>query len=199
MNSTIKAFLLVLSALLVSLVSGAPSPSVTHLLERSFHPRQTAQPYFPTSIPSCPICGASYANISSCAAAAPVLANYSQILFDPSGFIAVIECSCTDTFQAAYPQCVDCFQQTNQTQLLQSNNLPSVVQGLRTVCGMVSALLGGVASTDRELPSDTATALSSTATSAALSRLHSLGRGTGIIPALLCSIAGFFIGIALLL
>ncbi len=34
-------------------------------------------------------------------------------------------------------------------------DLPSIVSGLRQVCGLASVLLGGVASTNRELPSQT--------------------------------------------
>lgn len=81
-------------------------------------------PEFPQSPASCPLCEENYANINSCAAAAPVFANFSmvrqapisgsflftdssQIIFNPGAFISVIECACTDTFQSAYPQCVD--------------------------------------------------------------------------------------------
>jgi hypothetical protein len=79
--------------------------------------------------PSCPKCAPSWPNINSCAAACPVFSNFSmvyndpldllfhrtpayknpvqQIIFNPGAFIDVIKCSCTDTFQAAFPQCVD--------------------------------------------------------------------------------------------
>lgn len=33
---------------------------------------------------------------------------------NPAAWYAVIKCGCADVFQAAYPQCVDCFVQTNQ-------------------------------------------------------------------------------------
>lgn len=42
----------------------------------------------------------------------------SQMIYNPTRFIEVIQCACTDTFQSAYPQCVDCFTQTNQTAFL---------------------------------------------------------------------------------
>lgn len=68
-----------------------------------------------------------YSSINSCAEASPVLSNftmvspsaststtksspphwYQQIMFNPSAFIEVIKCACTDTFQSAFPQCVD--------------------------------------------------------------------------------------------
>ena len=76
-------------------------------------------PYFPNDPPSCPICAQNYDGISSCAQAAPVLANASmvrsvfalvpitqadvyraQILFNPGAFIDVIKCACTDSFQS---------------------------------------------------------------------------------------------------
>jgi len=122
-------------------------------------------PVFPDSPASCPICQAGYPGISSCAAAAPVLANFTEIIFNPGSFIDVIECACTDTFQSVYPQCVDCFEQTNQTSFLDSStaDLPSVLSGLQKVCALASVLLGGVASTDGEIPSASITGVSSTA------------------------------------
>lgn len=91
--------------------------------------RQTQQPYFPDTPASCPICAKSYPSIDSCAQASTALANVSavgnlqklmahflthriaspnsQVIFDPAAFIDVIKCSCTDTFQSAFPQCVD--------------------------------------------------------------------------------------------
>lgn len=41
--------------------------------------RRTESPYFPQQPPSCPICQQNYASINSCAEAAPVLANFSQV------------------------------------------------------------------------------------------------------------------------
>lgn len=89
--------------------------------------RQTQQPYFPDTPASCPICAQSYPSINSCAQASTAMANVSmvctdagdpplsspnraiksQVLFNPGAFIDVIKCSCTDTFQSAFPQCVD--------------------------------------------------------------------------------------------
>ena len=64
-------------------------------------------PSFPPDPPSCPKCAESFGSINSCAAAAPVLANFSMVIFNPGAFIDIIKCACTDTFQAAYPQCAD--------------------------------------------------------------------------------------------
>jgi|SRR5258706_2152387 len=44
------------------------------------------------------------------------------MIYDPTRFIDVVQCACTDTFQSAYPQCVDCFTQTNQTAFLVPDN-----------------------------------------------------------------------------
>ncbi|CDO68759.1 hypothetical protein BN946_scf184989.g25 [Trametes cinnabarina] len=71
---------------------------------------------------------------------------------------------------SAYPQCVDwyvhgffaygsclilvrmhSFIQTNQTQFLNSSNLPGVVDGIRKICALESSLLGGVATADGEV------------------------------------------------
>ncbi|OSD00035.1 WD40 repeat-like protein [Trametes coccinea BRFM310] len=109
------------------------------------------QPVFPDQPPSCPICEKDYGSIDSCAQAAPVLANFSMVIFNPGAFIDVIKCACADTFQSAYPQCVDCFIQTNQTQFLNSSNLPGVVDGIRKICALESSLLGGVATADGEV------------------------------------------------
>ncbi|KAI0085524.1 hypothetical protein BDY19DRAFT_877910, partial [Irpex rosettiformis] len=103
-------------------------------------------PDFPDQPASCAICATNYDNISSCAQAAPVLANFSSILFNPGAFIDVIKCACTDTFQSAYPQCVDCFEKTNQTSFLNANTqeLPNILKGINSICGLASTLLGNV-------------------------------------------------------
>ncbi|KAL4244378.1 hypothetical protein ABKN59_010534 [Abortiporus biennis] len=102
-------------------------------------------PTFPDQPPSCPICAQNYDNINSCAEAAPVLANFSMIIFNPGAFIDVIKCACTDTFQSTFPQCVDCFVQTNQTQWLEPpEDLPSIVDGMRKICAIESTLLGNL-------------------------------------------------------
>ncbi|KIY67637.1 hypothetical protein CYLTODRAFT_315957, partial [Cylindrobasidium torrendii FP15055 ss-10] len=101
-------------------------------------------PYFPADIPSCPKCESDYGSIQHCAAAAPVLQNFSMIIFNPGAFIDVIQCACTETFQSVFPQCVDCFQQTNQTDVINTDDLPSVVAGMKQVCALESALLGNV-------------------------------------------------------
>lgn len=135
---------------LLALIPTRSSASLSPLISR-----QTTTPYFPSIPASCVICAASYPNISSCAGAAYLFQNFTQILLNPSGFVDLIGCACTDTFESVFPQCVDCFIQTNQTEVLQSNNLPSVVSGLRTVCTLASTIFGHVASANSQLPYET--------------------------------------------
>ncbi|KAF8064302.1 hypothetical protein FPV67DRAFT_1504355 [Lyophyllum atratum] len=114
--------------------------------------RRTNPPFFPETPASCPICAQNYDGINSCAAAAPVLTNFTNIIFNPGAFIDVIKCACTDTFQSAYPQCVDCFTKTNQTEVLNYNtqDLPGIVSGMRKICALQSSLLGNVSNTNGE-------------------------------------------------
>ncbi|KAI0051480.1 hypothetical protein FA95DRAFT_1485398 [Auriscalpium vulgare] len=140
------------TCLLVLSSSALPSPASPVLADRTY-------PYFPDTPPSCPICAANYDGINSCAQAAPVLANFSEVLFNPGAFLDVIKCACTDTFQSAFPQCVDCFEKTNQTGWLDTPDLPSVVSGMRNVCGFASSILGNVSDSNGETtPSSSATA-----------------------------------------
>lgn len=112
------------------------------------------------------------------------------MIYNPSSFVAVIQCGCTDVFKSAYPQCLDCFIQTDQCEeylgvpsregaspmlvelacrvclkrqrgsrkrsLLRHQQRPRrtreeltpsshSLDGLRNVCGLGSALIGGVA------------------------------------------------------
>jgi len=115
--------------------------------------QRRTSPFFPETPASCPICAKNYDGINSCAAAAPVLANFTNIIFNPGAFVDVIKCACTDTFQAAYPQCVDCFIQTNQSQVLNYNtqDLPSIISGMRQICALESSLLGNVSVTNGEV------------------------------------------------
>ncbi|KAH8831202.1 hypothetical protein DL96DRAFT_1524084 [Flagelloscypha sp. PMI_526] len=108
--------------------------------------------YFPDTPESCPICAKDYDNINSCAEASSVFANFSTILFNPGGFVDVIKCACTDTFQSAFPQCVDCFQKTNQTWALDQTvaDPNDVVNGMRKVCALASTLIGNVSNTNGE-------------------------------------------------
>jgi hypothetical protein len=159
----ILLFSVVLSFILGAFVQASPFPQSGTLQHR------TTTPTFPSSPASCQTCSANYASIQNCAEASPVLANFSQIIFNPGQFINVIQCSCTETFQAVFPQCVDCFEQTNQTDVLAAPDLPSVLQGMRQICALESTLLGSAALSDGVLPSSTGTTAAVAATSASTS------------------------------
>lgn len=155
--------------------------------------------YFPDYPPSCKICEMHYDEIDSCANASIVFANVSVILYDPFQFLEVINCACADTFQMAYPQCVDCFMQTNQTGFLEPNNgegLNSVVTGIRDICALGSTIFGGVASVNSQLPGQTPITVD---TSAALRRCVNLfgllanSGETGVIAGTM--LMGFVMGV----
>ncbi len=51
------------------------------------------------------------------------------------------------------------FTQTNQTDVLNAPDLPSVVSGMRSICAIASTLLGGAASADGEVPTSSSSAV----------------------------------------
>ncbi|GAA5948724.1 hypothetical protein JCM10213_004395 [Rhodosporidiobolus nylandii] len=131
-----------LSALAAALP--APMPPSPTLLSRQYV-AGVSVPYFPGDIPSCAACEPDWSSINSCAQAAPAF----QMIYNPLSFVSAIKCACTDTFNSAYPRCVDCFVQTNQCEeflgVPSEQNASSILDGIRSVCGLGSALLGGVA------------------------------------------------------
>ncbi|CAD6926322.1 unnamed protein product [Tilletia controversa] len=110
---------------------------------------QLGPPSFPAEFPSCGKCEEKYSSLSSCMEASSVFQNATNIFNSPLSYFAVIKCACTDTFQAVYPQCLDCFQHTNQCWYLgtdpQGTGAPAIISNIRNICGFGSALLGGVA------------------------------------------------------
>ncbi|EJD49764.1 hypothetical protein AURDEDRAFT_59144 [Auricularia subglabra TFB-10046 SS5] len=116
-----------------------------------------AQPTFPSSPPSCWLCQPHFAEINSCALASVVFQNISTVMLNPGRFLTTIQCACTDTFQSSYPQCADCFMNTNQTQFLGINmdGVPEVVQGVREICALASVLFGNAPSANGELVGQT--------------------------------------------
>ena len=63
--------------------------------------------------------------------------------------MSLVTCACGTTFSSAYPQCVDCFIQTGQCEKFldvpDAHGASEVEQGLRDGCAFLSAVLGGVA------------------------------------------------------
>ncbi|GAA5845256.1 hypothetical protein JCM5353_006783 [Sporobolomyces roseus] len=140
----------------ISQTSAAPFPTQTAYLtpvakdlERRQYVAGESVPYFPQEIPSCIACQPEWSGISSCAKAAPAFENWQNMIFNPAAFYNAIKCGCTDTFNSAYPQCVDCFVQTNQCAeflgVPSEQNASSILDGLREVCGLGSVLIGNVA------------------------------------------------------
>lgn len=123
-----------------------PSP-----VERSDVPSvplsQLGPPSFPAQYPSCYNCQQKYSSLSSCMEATSVFQNATSIFNSPWSYIAVIKCACTDTFQAVYPQCVQCFQMTDQCYYLgtdpKGTGAPEMVTNIRQICAFGSSLLGG--------------------------------------------------------
>ncbi|KAH7341640.1 hypothetical protein B0J17DRAFT_765668 [Rhizoctonia solani] len=156
----------------IQVTAAMPAPlSVKAIQSNTILERTT--PYFPEYPPSCPKCQVDFENINSCADASAALADPQSIILNPVAFYDLIKCACTDTFQSTFPQCVDCFIQTNQTLVIQmdiipgSSELPTVITGMRQVCALSSTLLGGVAS-NSQVASSTSSAPTGLATSAAV-------------------------------
>ena len=84
-NNAAHALVLLIASCVVFLSlarvsSAAPSPTETRVRVRVIRDADDAnEPKFPDQPPSCPICAAKYDSISSCAQAAPVLANVSMV------------------------------------------------------------------------------------------------------------------------
>jgi hypothetical protein len=109
---------------------------------------------------------------------------YKQVIYAPLQFLSVINCACTDTFKSAYPQCVDCFLQTNQTVFLEPSdgaNLSTIVTNMRQICALGSAIFGGVASANSQLPGQTPITVASAgaALRGAVNLLGLVGQGIG--------------------
>ncbi|TNY19502.1 hypothetical protein DMC30DRAFT_442605 [Rhodotorula diobovata] len=146
------AAFLFLSAFALPYATPAPAPRALPM-SPALAVRQCAtgnQPYFPAGIPSCVACEPEWSGISSCANAAPAFEDWKSMLFNPISFVDAIKCSCTDTFSSAFPQCLDCFVQTNQCEeylgvpSLEANT-STILDGIRSICALGSGIFGGVA------------------------------------------------------
>jgi len=148
-------FACVISIFFAAIVAAipAPSPSRSRIQKRSNLATRSTPPVFPDYPPSCPKCAERYPEIESCCQAAPVLANFSMVIFNPSAFVDVVRCACADTFLAVFPQCVDCFVRTNQTDVLEAPSLPDILEGMRHVCALQSIFYGNVSHANSEAPS----------------------------------------------
>jgi len=146
----ITMFAYVISICFAAIVAALPGPTRTRSNLATIQ-RRTTPPVFPDYPPSCPKCAEHYPDIDSCAQAAPVLANFTMVLFNPTAFVDVVRCACADTFQAVFPQCVDCFVRTNQTDVLEAPSLPDILEGMRRICAMQSVFFGNVSFANGEV------------------------------------------------
>src|ERR1700722_7544716 len=78
MECRLVTLLSLLLAVLLTLTEAYPH-SFLDLARTNVGERRTPEPYFPSYPPSCPICQQAYPNISSCAAACSVFANFSMV------------------------------------------------------------------------------------------------------------------------
>lgn len=96
------------------------APTTPTLVARQDNPpvptSQLPYPTFPSQYTSCQKCEPEYPKISSCAMASSAFQNGTTIFSDPTKYYSIIKCACADTFQAAYPQCLDCFQVSQRRQ-----------------------------------------------------------------------------------
>jgi hypothetical protein len=156
--------------------------------------------HFPDYPPSCQICEPHFSEINACANASVIFADVQSILVSPLSFLGEITCACSSTFQYYFPQCVDCFELTNQTVYIEpsNGNMSSIVQGVHDICALGSVIFGGVASVNSQLPGQTPITVAS---GAAFKRtaVSLLGvTGQGMVPLLfgiVTIIMGFGMGV----
>ncbi|KAJ6554476.1 hypothetical protein B0H19DRAFT_1153692 [Mycena capillaripes] len=115
---------------LLSVLVGASSYSGGALLR----PRNDTDPDFPASPPSCGVCAQNYDSIKLCISVVPVVANFTTVIENPGSFVNVLTCGCSSTFNTTFPECVDCFQNTNQDSALNMSDPDAVLTGLEKVC-----------------------------------------------------------------
>jgi len=167
MHSLNLIFQFLFTFALLHLTQASPSPSRTI---KEIRQASAPQPSFPPVPTSCPLCGEHFQDtIVGCADAAAAFQDPIQIIFNPAAFIEVLECGCSDLFQSVFPQCADCFIQTNQTAFLNSQNIPAALSGMRQVCALASSLFNtassSLAAAGSSFPVETNTVLPSPSTS----------------------------------
>ncbi|KAJ6463545.1 hypothetical protein C8R45DRAFT_1026124 [Mycena sanguinolenta] len=120
---------------LLALLAAASPYSDTALWRRN-----TTTPDFPSSPASCGLCAQNYSSISLCISAIPVVANFTTVIENPGSFVDVITCGCSPTFNVTFPECVDCFENTNQQSALNISDPDAVFTGLAKVCALEHSL-----------------------------------------------------------
>ncbi|KAJ7452041.1 hypothetical protein B0H11DRAFT_2068374 [Mycena galericulata] len=133
-------FIATVLPLLVLLAAASPYPPQ----DASLWLRQdsASDPQFPASPASCGLCQQNYDSIKLCLSVVPIMANSSTIISNPGSFVDVITCACTQPFNSTFPQCVNCFEATGQTAVLNMSSPDDVVAGVTKVCEFEGALFG---------------------------------------------------------
>ncbi|KAJ7270641.1 hypothetical protein B0H12DRAFT_1093219 [Mycena haematopus] len=104
--------------------------------DASLRRRNASDPDFPSSPPSCGLCAQNYSSIELCITVIPVVANFTTVLDNPGSFVDVLTCGCSTTFNITFPECVDCFENTNQQDVLNMDDPDAVLTGLTKVCAL---------------------------------------------------------------
>ncbi|KAJ7153443.1 hypothetical protein C8R43DRAFT_1001939 [Mycena crocata] len=125
--------------LLALLVGASPYPSEDTSLQLR---TDSGDPQFPASPASCGQCQQNYDSIKLCISVAPVMANFSTVISNPGSFINVITCACTEPFKTTFPQCVDCFENTDQQAVLNMPDPDAVIEGINKVCALEQSIFG---------------------------------------------------------
>ncbi|KAK7055502.1 hypothetical protein R3P38DRAFT_2847420 [Favolaschia claudopus] len=127
----IAAAILPLLALFASASPYAPQDSLWRRTDDA-----SGDPQFPQSPASCGVCSQHYDDIKLCLSVVPVVANFSFVISHLGNFTNVVTCGCDGTFNATFPQCVDCFQNTGQQAVLNMDDPQAVITGLEKVCAL---------------------------------------------------------------
>ncbi|KAJ6578793.1 hypothetical protein DFH09DRAFT_1148327 [Mycena vulgaris] len=153
-----------LSLLALATASPYPSRDISGSLRLRTDSSDSDDPRFPDSPASCGLCQQNYDSIKLCISVVPVMANSSTIISNPGSFINVISCACGDTFKSTFPQCVDCFEKTDQEALLNIASTDDVFTGINKVCALEGAIFG-TGSTSSIVPVDGSSTTTPTPTS----------------------------------
>jgi hypothetical protein len=124
------------------------------------------EPQFPASPASCGLCQQNYDSIKLCISVVPIMVNFTTVIENPGSFVNVISCACGDQFKTTFPQCIDCFEQTDQESFLNMPDPDAVIEGTNKVCALENAVFGsGSTSSIEPVGGFTDTQSSTTATS----------------------------------
>ncbi|KAF8192801.1 hypothetical protein K438DRAFT_1829691 [Mycena galopus ATCC 62051] len=102
--------------------------------EASLRRSNVSDPDFPSSPASCGQCAQNYSSIELCMTVVSSVVNFSTIIDNPGSFTDILTCGCSPTFNVTFPECLDCFESTNQTALFGIDDPADTLTGLTKVC-----------------------------------------------------------------